>query len=150
MTDTMTTPSPTRVGAGPTEGGDRTINGVLRAFIAVAVMGWFASAVLTAIHLWVFPLPDGVEPQGAIQVITSDWAKIGPIPLALIGAAYYTVMIAAGATLLHTKDQRIERLLLPVTSLGVLASAVFVYLQFGPIGAVCPFCMMSATATTLL
>lgn len=150
MTDTITTPTPARTGTVPGEGSDRTVNGLLRAFIAVAVMGWAASATLTAIHLWVLPLPAGVEPQGAIQVITSDWAKIGPIPLALIGAAYYTAMIAAGATLLHTKDRRIERLLLPVTALGVLASAVFVYLQFGPIGAVCPFCMMSATATTLL
>ncbi|TVR18205.1 MAG: vitamin K epoxide reductase family protein [Nitriliruptor sp.] len=131
-------------------GDDRVINRLIRTFIGVAVAGWGASMLLTAIHFWVLPLPAGAEPQGAIQVITSQWAYVGPIPLATIGALYYIVMIAAGATWLHTKDARLERALLPLTSLGVLASAGFVYLQFVPIGAICPFCMVSAAATTTL
>lgn len=153
MTDTTT--AATRTGHGTeqlelTAGGDRTVNGLIRAFIAVAVVGWAASSLLTAIHFWVLPLPAGAQPEGPMQVMTSPWAYVGPIPLALIGAVYYVTMIAAGATWLHTKNQLIERLLLPVTAMGVLASAVFVYLQLGPIGAICPFCMMSAAATTLL
>ena len=131
-------------------GDDRTVNRLIRTFIGVAVVGWGVSVLLTAIHFWVLPLPAGVEPQGAIQVITSPWAYVGPIPLATIGAVYYAVMIAAGATWLHTKDPRLERILLPVTALGVLASAFFVYLQLVPIGAICPFCMVSAGATVLL
>lgn len=135
--------------AAPT-GDDRTINRLIRTFIGVAVVGWGASMLLTAIHFWVLPLPAGAEPQGAIQVVTSQWAYVGPIPLATIGALYYIVMIAAGATWLHSKDERLERALLPLTTLGVLASAGFVYLQLVPIGAICPFCMMSAAATTTL
>lgn len=140
-----TAPSGTRL-----VGDDRTINVLIRAFIGVAVVGWGASMLLTAIHFWVLPLPEGAQPQGAIEVITSQWAYVGPIPLATIGAAYYILMIAAGATWLHTKDARLERALLPLTSLGVLSSAGFVYLQLVPIGAICPFCMISATATTTL
>ncbi len=131
-------------------GSDRVINRLIRAFIGVAVVGWGASMLLTAIHFWVLPLPAGAEPQGAIQVITSQWAYVGPIPLATIGALYYIVMIATGASWLHSKDARLERALLPLTSLGVLASAGFVYLQLVPIGAICPFCMISAAATTTL
>ena len=133
-----------------TTGDDRIINRLIRTFIGVAVVGWGASMLLTAIHFWVLPLPAGAEPQGAIQVVTSQWAYVGPIPLATIGALYYIVMIAAGATWLHSKDERLERALLPLTTLGVLASAGFVYLQLVPIGAICPFCMMSAAATTTL
>lgn len=136
--------------AAPPAGDDRTVNRLIRTFIAVAVIGWGASLLLTAIHFWVLPLPAGVEPQGAIAVITSQWAYVGPIPLATIGAVYYIAMIATGAVWLHTKDRRIERLLLPVTVGGFLASVGFVYLQLVPIGAICPFCMVSATATTLL
>lgn len=134
----------------PTAGDDRLVNRLIRTFIGIAVVGWGASMLLTAIHFWVLPLPAGAEPQGAMQVITSQWAYVGPIPLATIGAVYYIAMIAAGATWLTTKNEWLERLLLPVTAGGVAASAGFVYLQLVPIGAICPFCMVSAVATTLL
>ncbi len=151
---TQATPAATAATSAPSgtqlAGEDRTINALIRTFIGVAVAGWGASMLLTAIHFWVLPLPDGAQPQGAIEVITSPWAYVGPIPLATIGAAYYILMIAAGATWLHTKDARLERALLPLTSLGVLSSAGFVYLQLVPIGAICPFCMISAAATTTL
>ncbi len=148
--DTTAPTTAAAAGAPARAGTDRTVNRLIRTFIAVAVIGWGASLVLTAIHFWVLPLPAGVEPQGAMAVITSPWAYVGPIPLATIGALYYMVMIAVGASWLHTKDTRIERLLLPVTAGGFLASVGFVYLQLVPIGAICPFCMVSATATTLL
>ncbi len=157
MSDTLdttvtTAPAPTAatVTTAPAAGDDRLINRLIRTFIGVAVVGWGASMLLTAIHFWVLPLPAGAEPQGAMQVITSPWAYVGPIPLATIGAVYYIAMIAAGATWLTTKNAWLERLLLPVTAGGVAASAGFVYLQLVPIGAICPFCMVSATATTLL
>jgi uncharacterized membrane protein len=146
VTDPATAPAATE----PHAGTDRVNNALIRAFIGVAVVGWAASLLLTAIHFLVLPLPAGAEPQGAIQVITSPWAYVGPIPLALVGALYYVTMIAAGATWLHTKDARLEKALLPLTTLGVLSSGYFVYLQLVPIGAICPFCMMSAAATTTL
>ena len=151
MTQTASAATASAHSGGPQlAGDDRTINVLIRTFIGVAVVGWGASMLLTAIHFLVLPLPAGAQPQGAIEVITSPWAYVGPIPLATIGAAYYIMMIAAGATWLHTKDARLERALLPLTSLGVLSSAGFVYLQLVPIGAICPFCMMSAAATTTL
>lgn len=125
-------------------------NRLIGVFFAVAVLGWGASALLTAIHFWVLPLPATIEPQGAMQVITSPWAYVGPLPLATIGAVYYIGMMAAAALWMTTKSPLLERLLLPVTGLGVLFSAYFVYLQFVPIGAICPFCMVSAAATTAL
>ena len=149
MTDsTLQTTEPTA--PSDAQGGDRVVTGLLRTFIGVAVVGWAASFLLAAIHFWVLPLPASVDPQGPIAVITSPWAYVGPIPLALIGAVYYLAMITAGASLLHTRAAWLERALLPITAIGVLASAGFVYLQLGPIGHICPFCMMSAAATTLL
>ena len=133
-----------------TDRGDRVVTGLLRAFIGVAITGWAASFLLTAIHFWVLPLPASADLQGPMAVITSPWAYVGPIPLALIGAVYYLAMITAGATLLHARTAWLERALLPITGIGVLASAGFVFLQLGPIGEICPFCMVSAGATTLL
>lgn len=127
------------------------MNRLLSAFIFTAMLGWVASIILTAIHFWVIPIiPTGAELRGPMLVITSSWAYVGPIPLAAIGAIYYIVMIAMGSVWLTTKNELIERILLPVTAFGFVASMGFVYLQIYVIGAICPFCMVSAAATTIL
>jgi len=126
------------------------VNRLIGAFLAVAVVGWGASIFLTAVHFWALPLPSGIEPSGSMAVITSQWAYIGPIPLALLGAGYYLTMLVMGGLWLETKDERLETLIIPITVGGLFASAYFVYLQLGVIGAICPFCMISAAATTTL
>ena len=85
-----------------------------------------------------------------MAVMMSDYSYVGPIPLATIGAVYYIGMMAASALWLFTKSELLEKLLLPVTAIGVALSAVFVYLQLFVITEICPFCMVSAAATTLL
>lgn len=127
-----------------------TANTLIWVFFAVAVVGFFASAILTAVHFWVLPLPEGTAMKGAIAVMHSKWSYVGPIPLATIGAMYYIAMMAASAVWIMTKSSLLEKVLLPVTALGVAFSAYFVYLQLGPIGEICPFCMVSAVATTIL
>ncbi len=127
------------------------MNRLLSVFIFTAMLGSVASIILTAIHFWVIPIiPTGAELRGPMLVITSSWAYVGPVPLAAIGAIYYIVMIAMGSVWLTTKNELIERILLPVTAFGFVASMGFVYLQIYVIGAICPFCMVSAAATTIL
>ena len=137
------------IAARPT-GRAAAINPLLTVFLVAAALGWAAATFLTAVHLWALPLPAGIEPQGSLRVITSDWAYVGPVPLALVGTAYYTLMLVIGGLWLTTKEAWIERAVLPLTLVGLAASAGLVYLQLGPIGAICPFCMMSAAATTVL
>lgn len=128
----------------------RKVNAAVGVFVAAALVGWLAALILVGVHAWALPLPAGVEPQGAIAVITSQWAYLGPVPLALVGAAYYATMVVAAGVWATTRDVRVERLLLPATAVGVAASAGLVWLQLGPIGAICPFCMASAAASTTL
>lgn len=125
-------------------------NRLIWAFFIVAAIGWMASSILSAVHFWVLPLPEHIEPQGSMLVMASKWSYVGPVPLATLGGLYYMAMMAAAGTWLLTKNAFLEKILLPVTALGVAFSAYFVYLQLGPIGAICPFCMVSAAATTLL
>ncbi|WP_202912197.1 vitamin K epoxide reductase family protein [Nesterenkonia muleiensis] len=127
-----------------------TANMLIWMFFGVAALGWFASSILTAVHFWVLPLPEGTPLTGAIAVMHSPWAYVGPIPLATIGAVYYIGMMVMAAMWLYTKSPLLEKILLPVTGAGVAFSAYFVYLQLGPIGEICPFCMVSAAATVIL
>jgi uncharacterized membrane protein len=140
----------TKTGLERSQGLGEYANALLGAFLGIAVIGWGASVFLTAVHFWALPLPAGIEPEGSLAVITSTWAYIGPIPLALLGAGYYATMIVLGGLWLETKSPLIERGIFLITGGGLAASAYFVYLQLGVIGAICPFCMISAAATTSL
>ncbi len=120
-------------------------------FTGVAVFGWLVSAFLSGIHFWAIPqIPAGAELSGSLQVVTSHWAYVFGVPLATLGAFYYLTTIALAAWWFDTRHPLIIKILTPITATGVLASSYFVWLQLVPIGEICPFCMMSATATVAL
>lgn len=120
-------------------------------FTFVAVIGWLVSTMLTAIHLFALPaVPADAPVQGSIEVITSQWAYVFGVPLATLGALYYITTIVLALWWFDTRHPLIVKILTPITATGVLASAYFVWLQLFPIGEICPFCMMSATATVIL
>ncbi|MFW6018907.1 MAG: vitamin K epoxide reductase family protein [Halapricum sp.] len=125
-----------------------TIFGV---FALVAVFGWTVTVVLNAIHYFAIPaIPPDAPVQGSISVITSEWAYVFGIPLATLGSAYYLTTLGLALWWFDTRHPLIIKILTPITVTGVLASAYFVWLQLVPIGAICPFCMMSAAASTTL
>jgi len=86
------------------------------------------------------------------QVLTSQYAQIGPVPLAALGLAYYLTTWLFNFWLLNqTSPSRWAlKLLLALATSGLLASVYFVYLQIVVIQAICLFCMASALLSTLL
>jgi len=119
-------------------------------FVIVAFIGWAVSTFLSGIHFWGLPLPEGAEPSGSLEVITSEWAYVFGIPLAFLGSIYYLSVITAASMWFQTKHPLILKSLTVVTATGVVFSAFFVYLQIGIINEICPFCMISAAASTIL
>ncbi|THE65860.1 vitamin K epoxide reductase family protein [Salinadaptatus halalkaliphilus] len=120
-------------------------------FTLVAVLGWLVTVILTAIHLFAIPaIPADAPVQGSIEVITSQWAYVLGIPLATLGGFYYLTTIGLALWWFDTRHPLIIKILTPITASGVAFSAYFVYLQLGVIGAICPFCMVSAAATVIL
>lgn len=120
-------------------------------FALVAVFGWMVSMLLTAIHVFALPaIPADAPVQGSIEVITSQWAYVFGVPLATLGAFYYLTTIGLALWWFDTRHPLIIKILTPITATGVIASGYFIWLQLVPIGAICPFCMMSAAATVVL
>jgi len=120
-------------------------------FTFVAVLGWFVTVILTAIHLFAIPaIPSDAPVQGSIEVITSQWAYVFGIPLATLGGFYYLTTIGLALWWFDTRHPLLIKILTPITASGVVFSAYFVYLQLGVIGEICPFCMVSAGATVVL
>ena len=120
-------------------------------FGLVAVVGWLVSLMLTAIHIFALPaIPADAPVQGSIEVITSPWAYVFGIPLASLGAVYYLGTLGLTLWWFDTRHPLIIKILTPITASGVAFSAYFVYLQLVSIGEICPFCMVSASATVIL
>lgn len=120
-------------------------------FTLVAAIGWTVTVILSAIHFFAIPaIPPDAPVKGSISVITSQWAYVFGVPLATLGSVYYLTTIGLSLWWFDTRHPLIIKILTPITASGVLFSAYFVWLQLVPIGAICPFCMMSASATVIL
>ncbi len=119
--------------------------------LLVAFVGWLDTSFLAGIHYGILPLPDGAPVEGTgWAVLTSEWSYLMGVPTAVYGGIYYLVVLTLSLLWLTDRLPHIERLLLPVTTVGIIASAMFVYLQLFVIEAICPFCMISAGTTTIL
>ena len=86
---------------------------------------------------------------GCSEVLSSQYAVVAGVPLALIGAAAYFGVFSLAT--LHVFGYRIAATLLtPLVLLMFLFSLWLIYLQAFVIHAFCQFCLFSAAVTTAL
>lgn len=81
--------------------------------------------------------------SGCSEVLSSQYAVIGQIPLAALGAAAYFTVFSL-ATLAAFGYRIAGTLLTPLTVVMVLVSLWLIYLQAFVIRAFCQFCLLSA------
>lgn len=87
--------------------------------------------------------------SGCSEVLSSPYAVVRGVPLALIGAvAYFTVFTLA--TLAAFQYKLAGKLLTPVVALMFLTTLWLFYLQAFVIRHFCQFCLLSALVTTTL
>ena len=120
--------------------------------VILAFIGFADAAYLTAEH-FLGATPVCLISHGCDTVLTSRYASIGPIPLSLVGVLYYLVVFLGAVTLVDRNKlthSRMVKFLSIITGLGFLSSLGLVYLQLFVLHAICFYCMVSATTTTLL
>lgn len=117
--------------------------------LAASLIGFVDAAYLTAKHYLGAPPPCGAF-GGCETVTTSEYATIAGAPVALLGALYYLAVFLAVIAYLDTRRPGILRMTAGFTAVGFIASVWFVYLQLFVIRAICPYCMLSALASTVL
>ena len=87
--------------------------------------------------------------HGCSEVLSSPYAVVAGVPVALIGAlAYFTVFTLA--TLAAFQYQLVGKLLTLVVGLMFLTTLWLLYLQAFVIRHFCQFCLLSALVTTTL
>jgi uncharacterized membrane protein len=117
----------------------------------LSFIGFLDAVYLTLDHFLKLPLPCNFT-NGCDTVLTSQFATVNGIPVALFGALYYLAVLFL-AVFLYTSEQpnrRIARLILLITTLAVIVSGYLFYLQASVIHAFCMYCLGSATTTLLL
>lgn len=88
--------------------------------------------------------------EGCDKVATSTYALIANIPVAYIGVIFYLAILGLIIAYIDTKNRSILNLVAFLTFIGFAASLRFMYLQFFVIKAVCTYCLVSATTSTIL
>lgn len=118
-------------------------------FILVSFLGFLDASYLTINH-YSGTTPDCTLIAGCGEVTTSKYATILNIPVALLGMFYYLTVLITSLLYFDTKNSKIIRIFLPLTSVGFLASAWFVAAQIFIIKSICQYCMLSALTSTIL
>jgi len=114
----------------------------------VSVIGLVDAIYLTVEHLAGRSVKCTIV-SGCSEVLSSQYASLGNIPLASVGAfAYFTVFSLA--TLAAFGYKGMGKMLAVVVMLMFLFSLWLVYLQAFVIRAFCQFCLLSALVTFVL
>lgn len=119
------------------------------AFLITAFAGFLDAAYLAVKH-YQGKIPPCSILHGCEKVTTSQYAVLFGVPLALIGAIYYLIVVILTIAYFDAKKEKIINVAAGLTIVGFLASAYFVYLQLFAIKAICLYCMASALASTVL
>jgi len=88
--------------------------------------------------------------EGCNEVITSRYASIAGIPVALLGALYYCTLFISLIAYCDTRNERILYFIAHFVFIGFFASIWFLFLQLFIIKAICFYCVISAVTSTML
>lgn len=119
---------------------------------ALGVLGFlgFLDATYLTIQHYKNAIPPCTIAHGCETVLTSQYATIAGIPIALIGAVYYVTVLALLLIWIQTKHTTWLTLLVTLTGTGLAIGIFLVYLQAFVIHAFCQYCLTSELIDFLL
>ncbi len=118
-------------------------------FLVLAVLGFLDATYLSAETLMHKQVYCSIV-TGCNEVLGSKYSHIGPIPVSVFGSAYYLTLLVLAGLLLQHRKQILRKIIKYITWIGLLASAVFVFLMLAVIKSICVYCFASAITSTLL
>ena len=117
--------------------------------LGISFIGFLDATYLTAKHYLGSSLTC-VFFTGCETVTTSSFSQIFGVPVSLLGSAYYLTVFISLAFFLDSRSMKVLSFVSYFTILGFLASVYFVAVQVFVLKALCLYCMISATTSTLL
>jgi len=118
-------------------------------FLLMSLIGFLDTSYLSAKRFLSSPVTCSFF-QGCDQVTTSRFAVIGGVPVAVLGLIYYLIILIGTLIYLDTKREAVLYSLAQLTPIGFIVSVWFIFLQLIVIKALCLYCIVSATTSTIL
>ena len=118
-------------------------------FIVLSVVGVLDASYLSAKDILHKQVSCSII-SGCEEVLTSKYAHLGVIPIAMFGVAYYLWMLIAASVYLDNLNNKIRKYIVWTTPIGLVASIGFVGLQIFVIHSICVYCLGSAFISTML
>lgn len=118
-------------------------------WVIIALVGFVDATYLTVEHYSGGEVACSIV-KGCNVVLTSPYSTIGPIPVALLGAAYYVGMLIGMIAYVDTRSHFLYTWLPRVTIAGFVLSLWFVYVQVFLLQSYCQYCLLSAVTSTVL
>ena len=113
-----------------------------------SLVAFFVASYLTILHF-----QESIPPctfSGCEVVLTSRYAEIMGIPVSLIGAIFYGLVLTLSLSLLTNFKTSILKFYLLMTTAGLLASGYFLFLQVAVIKEFCQYCLITEVCTLIL
>lgn len=111
--------------------------------LILSFLGFVDATYLTIVdykHL----IPPCTITHGCEAVLSSKFARIYGIPLALFGVLYFVTSIVLNVLVFQHRDNVwIKRLFMALNISGVVTAVILLYLQFIVIKALCQYCLLT-------
>ncbi len=127
------------------------LNNILVAIAGLGFIGLADSAYLTLDHYIALPLPCTIT-HGCETVLTSAYAMVGPVPLAVFGIIFYLALSFLALYILTSSEikRSFVNALFGLITIGFGMSVIFESIQAFLIHAYCQYCALSALDTLIL
>jgi uncharacterized membrane protein len=117
--------------------------------LIVALLG-FADATYLTVEHYQGVIPPCSVVSGCETVLTSAYSVIAGVPVSLLGAVFYFIVLVGVFSFLESKKTVLLKWSLLFTIFGILFSLWFIYVQAFILGAWCLYCLGSALTSTIL
>jgi uncharacterized membrane protein len=122
--------------------------GALALFFVIAALGFVDAAYLTVEH-YVNAIPP-CSIGSCETVLTSPYSSVFGIPVSLLGAIFFFLVLILLKIYVDSKKEFILRITAALTVLGAIISLLFIWIMLFVIHAICIYCMTSDILTVIL
>lgn len=114
----------------------------------LSFLGFLDSTYLTILHY-----KNAIPPctvSGCEFVLTSKFATVLGIPIALFGSFFYLGVLLSALLFFQTKNKKLLFFLVGLTNIGFVVSLVLLFIQAGILHHFCQYCLASEVISTAL
>jgi uncharacterized membrane protein len=122
----------------------------LIAVVLITAFLGFADAVYLTVSFVRDVPPACTVSQGCGEVMRSEYASIGLLPVSLLGVFYYVALVFLTLLYLETKTLFWLQAAFGIAALGLVFSGWLTYLQLAVIKSLCQYCLASAVFSLVL